>query len=309
MSKSILPIVILVIAALFGGIFYLNKNKTSGMAAVGFTVVMKENAADKTRDDIFLVDQEGKETLFTTTNNVNRNHYHVAEYHNGNIYLLKRTGFVDGKPVDENWTDELWKFDESKRETKLFSAKGLDFRIATDEKHGAIFFADPSQQGILDIAMLDKKGAVVKTLNSASLGLAKYDLFIFPLFWAGDTLWFTAGNGPAISIVNKIDANKDFSLKTYDVSALPVQGLEFTLNPDKEIIAFSDFPVLFDKETADKFTASKKTVTLFTYDLDSKEKETIATSLAKPFQPAWFDPDTLEYNDPNGETRIVKEFE
>ena len=308
MHKSFVVIVIIV-AALFGGIFILNKDKSSSTAAVGFTVVMKENANDKMLDDIFLVDQDGKETLFTTTSSVHRGHYHVTEYHNGNIYLLKRTGFVDGKPVDENWTDELWKFDENKRETKLFSAKGLDFRIATGEKHGAIFFADPSQQGILDIAMFDKHGTVTKTLNSASLGLAKYDLFIFPLFWAGDNLWFTAGNGPAISVVNKIDANKDFSLKTYDVSVLPVQGLEFTLNPDKEIIAFSDFPVLFDKETADQFTASKKTVTLFTYDLDSKEKEIIATSVAKPFHPAWFDPDTLEYDDPNAEVRIVKEFE
>lgn len=127
--------------------------------------------------------------------------------------------------------------------------------------------------------------------------------------FSGRTIFGLQQEATAISVVNKIDANKDFSLKTYDVSALPVQGLEFTLNPDKEIIAFSDFPVLFDKETADQFTASKKTVTLFTYDLDSKEKEIIATSVAKPFHPAWFDPDTLEYDDPNAEVRIVKEFE
>jgi len=319
MSKSALGI-ILIIVALFGLIFFLNtKKSSSGSGEKTYAVTIRPNEQDKTLFDIVLIDpsipipvdpkDKSNESLFATTANVFAGHYHAAEYHNGNVYIIKRVGFENGQPIDQNWTDELWKFGADKREAKIFSAKGLDFRFSVDEKHGAVFFADPAstpEQGILDIAMIDKNGRISETLTSQTMGLTQYGLSIFPLFWSDDTLWITSGNGPEISVVSSIDASSKYKINSYDVSGMKIQGLEFSLNPDKMLIAFSDMPIILDEASAKKFTASKQAVTLYTYDLKTKEKQTISSSVAKPFMPAWFDPKTLEFNDPNGEGRVTK---
>jgi hypothetical protein len=304
--------IIATIVVLFGLIFYINSRKSADTTGEPeYAVVIKPNTEDKASADIFLVDPATQtETFFLTTTNV-ATHYHVAEYRNGNVYLIKRTGEDLADFKNENWTDEIWKYDAEKNGTKLFAAKGMDFRASPDGKTIAAFYMDLNTERIEDgwtiaVSFLNDKGRRIKTLTAADLGTEKYEAYVSPIFFAGDQLWFSAGSGPKIDVFGKIDTSHKFAMTKFDVAEEMVQIGEFSLNPDREMIALSDFPFIFDVDSAKEFTASKKTVTLSTYNLVTKEKETVATSVAKAFAPVWLDPQTLEYNDPNAEARVMK---
>ena len=68
-----------------------------------------------------------------------KGHYHLAEFHNGNLYTIRRTGGPDGYiKFPGSWTDALWKFDGSGNGKKIYSVRGLDFRVSPDERTIAI---------------------------------------------------------------------------------------------------------------------------------------------------------------------------
>ena len=92
---------------------------------INYSVVVKENPADKTKTDIFLKDPKtGQETFYITLSDIYRNHYHNAEYHNGNLYIIHRTGGDTGYQTNPNWTDELWRYNQQKQGQKLYSVRG-----------------------------------------------------------------------------------------------------------------------------------------------------------------------------------------
>ena len=59
-------------------------------------------------------------------------------------------------------------------------------------------------------------------------------------------------------------------------------------------LAYSDFPVFFDADSAYAFQHSLKKVTMFLYDLATQAKQTLADSAAKAFEPKWLDDKTVE---------------
>jgi hypothetical protein len=95
------------------------------------------------------------------------------------------------------------------------------------------------------------------------------------------------------------------SLTKFDLRALGI-GPEADFDPVKGRIVSSDFPPLYESVSADEFRASKATVTLFVYDLETKHRQVIATSVTKEFNPKWIGDDTVEYDNPNAKGRLTK---
>ena len=100
-------------------------------------VYMENPEADQT--DVYIQDVEAKTMeLFATIPDVRVQHYHSGEYHNGNLYIIRRIGDVE----TDSWRDELWKYDELRAGVMLYAIKGLDFRVSPDEAYVAISGGD-----------------------------------------------------------------------------------------------------------------------------------------------------------------------
>ena len=276
-----------------------NQNKQT---SINYSVVVKENPTDKTKTDIYLKDPKtGQETFYITLSDIYRNHYHNAEYHNGNLYIIHRTGRDTGYQTNPNWTDELWRYNQQKQGQKLYSVRGLDFRVSDDEKLIAIITNE-------EFILLNNSGSKIKTFQSNEVVAnpeKNSPIFGF-LAWGQNVIWLDNTFGPSLTGLAKINTT-NYAVTKYDLSGLPA-GSEFTINVYKEKIAFSNFPAMFDVDSAQEYERSGAKVNLIVYDLSSKSQQTIATSITKKFEPKWLDETTLEYNNPNGTGRITKQI-
>jgi len=274
---------------------------TTNLAEPFYTTVTKPNQQDKSKTDIYIKNSKtGEETLFITLSDVNTEHFHNSEYHKGNLYVVRRIGY-DGYP-DNDWADELWKYDSSKNGLKLFSLKGLQFLVAPDEKLIAI--ADSTSK----LVLIDEKGTNIKEYVISQLSTVQADPrepAIGLNEWTTDSknLWGNLFLGPIAQEFFQINTGV-WNVSKYDVSSLSF-GDEKALNSNIGKVAYSDFPALFDVDSANEFKASKKKVTLYIYDFNTKSNKVINTSIVKQFNPKWIDNNTLEYNDPNSEGRLT----
>jgi len=320
-------LIVLIIASVGVAGFYIYKNKTVNKneqitpagnltttpnpttskpaeQSVNYSVIVKENSSDKTKTDVFLKDPKtGQETFYITLSDIYRGSYHNAEYHNGNLYIIHRTGGDSGYQTNPNWTDELWRYDQQKKGVKLFSNRGLDFRVSEDEKFIAIVGSGDNNVTGENLTFTKNDGTVLKVFSPNQLGLENFN----PIKWANSNFWVSDGFGPGISNIVKIEAI-NFQSTKFDVSSLSITIGEFDLNPAKEKIAFSNYPAMFDVDTAQEYERSGAKVNLVVYDLKSKAQQTIAISTTKKFEPKWLDENTLEYNNPNGTGRITKQI-
>jgi hypothetical protein len=235
---------------------------------VNYTVVVKENVSDNTRSDVYLKDPTtGQETFFITLLDVYRMHYHNAKYHNGNLYIIHRTGGDEGYQTNPNWIDSLWRYSPQQPAVKLFSVQGLDFRVSDDEQLIAIMNYDDNTGA--NLTLIEGNGSVLTSINKDQLG---GDPSIFPVKWDASNFWVSGGLSPSITRLVKIHGTT-FAITIFDLGGLPVQLEEFDLNTAKEIIAFSDHPVFFDAESSEAFKKSGQVVTLFIYDLNTRTQQ------------------------------------
>jgi hypothetical protein len=295
-------LIVLIVASVGVAGFYIYKNKTiSKNEQVNYSVVVKENSSDKTKTDVFLKDPKtGQETFFITLSDIYRGHYHNTEYHNGNLYIIHRTGGDSGYQTNPNWTDELWRYNQQKQGQKLYSVRGLDFRVSDDEKMIAIVTNE-------EFTLLNNSGGKIKTFQSSEVVVNPQNSPMFGfLAWGTNSIWIDNTFGPSLAGLVKIDT-QTYSITKYDLSGLPA-GPEFVINVCKEKIAFSNYPAMFDVDTVQEYERSGAKVNLVVYDLKSKTQQIIATSITKKFEPKWLDENTLEYNNPNGTGRITKQI-
>lgn len=318
-------LIILLIASVSVAGFYVYKNKTAikneqitttenlsttpeptasnqnEQASINYSVVVKENPTDKTKSDIYLKDSKtGQETFYITLSDIARGHYHNAEYHNGNLYTLHRTGGNTGYQTNPNWTDELWRYNQQKQGQKLYSVRGLDFRVSDDEKMIAIITNE-------EFNLLNNSGNKIKTFQSSEVVTNPQNSPRFGfLAWGPNIIWLDNTLGPSLTGLAKINTTNYMVIK-YDLSEL-LAGPEFTINVYKEKIAFSNYPAMFDVDSVQEYKRSGSKVNLIVYDLNSKSQQTIATSITKKFESKWLDESTLEYNNPNGTDRITKQI-
>ncbi len=152
---------------------------------------------------------------------------------------------------------------------------------------------------------LKKNEKTVKVFNGKELGIKNQDNCPFTeIIPSSDgNVWISTGATAGIDTISKIDA-KTFQVTKFDLSSLGINSKEFSLNAGRDRIAFSDYPLIFDVESANALL--KKKFTLFVYDLKTKKKQTVAASVGKEFSPSFSDEKTLEYNNPKGDDRIKK---
>ena len=279
----------------------------AAQANINYSVVLKENTSDKTKTDVYLKNSKtGQENFYATISDVYSDNYHPAEYHNGNLYIIIRTGGNLGYENNPNWTDELWKYNAQKQGIKLFSNQGLDFRVSDDEKF-IVIIGNVGSTANQDLTFTNDSGNVLKAFSISQLGL---EGGVSPIKWSGSYFWGSNyAEAGAIQNIVKIDAI-NFQIENFDVSNLNIiNGSEFDLNSTKEKIVFSNFPHFYDVDSAKAYEQSGAKVDLTVYDLNTKSQQIIATSVAKAFEPKWIDENTLEYNNPNGEGRLTKQIQ
>lgn len=265
-----------------------------------YEVVLKENPQNSNKTDVYLKSLENDtETFFMTITDVYSQHYHNSEYHNGNLYIIRRIGY-DGYP-DETWSDELWRYNSQKNGTKLYSSKGIDFRVNDDESLIAIITNE-------EFSLLNGAGKLLKAFQSAELiADPQNNPFFGFLAWGQNSVWLDNTYGPSIMGLVKIETNT-YAVTKYDLQDLPA-GPEYTINVYSEKLAFSNYPAFFDVAGAREYENSEAKVNLKVYDLKTRQQQHVATSIAKKFEPKWINENTLEYNDPNSDSRVKKIIE
>ncbi|MEW6610424.1 MAG: hypothetical protein AB1352_02225 [Patescibacteria group bacterium] len=276
----------------------------SGVIPTNATVVFKENTGDKTMTAVYLKDNiDGREIYFATLPNI-RKSYHPAEYHNGHIYILLRTGGDSGYETDPDWTDELWRYDVYGKREKIFSARGLDFRVSDDESLIAVKANE-------NYFILNSNGVTLKSFqkNEIVISSENYDALQFNfLSWAPNIIWLNVTFGPSLVGLTKINT-VTFSVMKYDLLGKIYNGPDYSLNVANEKLAVSSYPAIFDVDSAQEFEQSKKNVDLIIYDLNTQKQTRITSSRAKKFEPKWTNEMTLEYNDPISEGRLTYRFQ
>lgn len=245
--------------------------------------------------DIFIRDEKsGKETFLMRLDKVCARHYHFAEYHNGNLYIIREFGYdPQTMKYSEDYIRELWKYDKGGAGKKLFSAKGIDFRVDPNEKFVAIESGNILR--IIDLNTNEVKLEVpVRTLTHPDLS---GEFAIGLEYWSGDgkSFWGKLAFTAYPKQFFKVDT-VNWKIIKYNVSSLNLNIGETALNPNLEKIVYSDAPVVFDVDSAEEFKQSQQMVTLYLYDLNSERKEIIDTSTAEWFSPRWLDNETIEYS-------------
>jgi hypothetical protein len=179
----------------------------------------------------------------------------------------------------------------------LISKKGLDFRVAPNETVIAVHYNESEGNRLV---FINTNGDVLQEFKNVG-----GDYTNSPQKWSddGSVYWGALSMGPVPTSFYKVSlAARQMSI--YDLSQLKI-GDEYDLNANTAGLVYSDYPVMFDADTAQNFINSGKTVTLFFYDLNGHAKLIVATSITKAFKPVWLDDKTIEYDDPNGEGRML----
>lgn len=262
-----------------------------------YEVVLMDNPDDSALTDVYIKNIDtGDMEFFITLADVDRNHYHSAEYNNGSLFIILEIGY-DGYP-DEDWTNELWKYSETGEGVKVYSSQGIDFRVSPDGNMIALDIQD-------DLIFIDPSGILLQGVPFPILFPEAEREIISLEKWADDSssLWVCTKAGPSPLFFAKVDTGT-WGTTTYNILHLPI-GNEYDLNPNTGKLVFSDHPVFFDVDSAAAFEESGTPVKLFWYVFATQEQVEIASSAAKHFDPIWLDDVTIEYTNPGGEDRIT----
>jgi len=273
---------------------------------------MVANPQDSSKTDVCVENlATGEEVLRVTLSDIHISHYHNSEYHNGNLYIIRRIGYVPEQWDSEEWTDELWGYNADGEGMKLYSAQGLDFRVAPDERHIALRISDLKCTWD-KLIFLDSSGNSVREFAADQFighpdkeAYAPLPTHLFLLEWSDDSseFWGHVSAGPMPITFYKIKVDL-WQITTYEVSKLNIP-CEYDLNVNAGKLVYSDCPQIYDVYGREEFEKSQHQVTLFVYDFSNRSTQTIATAVAKCFNPKWLDDSTIEYNNPDGDDRIV----
>ena len=271
-------------------------------------VIAKKNIHDETKSDIYIKKQStGKNDFFLTIANVYSDHYHFGEYHNGNVYVIRRIGY-DGYP-DDDWTDELWKYDQQKNGTKLFSGSGISFRVSPNEEFIAVTHDTYTPHARASI--LNKKGVILNTYTLKELGDRDWDESIDLFNWSDDSKLFWGG-------ISYTDSREMFFCIRLDESNCGIEIFhseeipdsiedEFEIETNTGQLVYSTYPLLF-MGTHEEVAKENPTIYLKVYDFYTKQIKEIDSSKFKKFIPKWIGTNLLEYTEPKTQKRIRKKL-
>ena len=263
-----------------------------------FAVLFEAYPDEENKFDVQVYNRStGEQVLVVMLENLYMNHYHSYEVHNGNLYVIKE--FMDAS--GENYTRELWLYNAD-GERLLFTAEGIDFRVAPDESWIALVYPPQGDSYARVLGFLELAGGeLVQEFGFDHIS----DLMVDLGSWSDDSgsFWVSFQRGPAPSRFSRINT-ADWSVVDYDPGDLFI-GSDYDFEPNSGQIVYSDHPTFFEIMSAQAFAESGNPVSLFVYNIDSGVAMKIAESAAKPFDPFWIDGMTVAYNDPEGDGSTI----
>src|SRR5262249_12469375 len=127
---------------------------------------------------VTVVDRTTSRTVYNARlTGVLARHYHPAEFRNG-LYAIGRIGIFRWGSRD--WTDELWRFQGSKRRTLLFAGQSFNYQIAPNDSF-IVILADSDFECCKQLVMLSSNGKPIRTIMASELQLEHLGGF-----WATD---------------------------------------------------------------------------------------------------------------------------
>jgi len=225
--------------------------------------------------------------------NVSSGHYHAYEYHNGNLYVLHtRTSSDESRRVDQRWMDELWRYDKNKIGNKLYAAQGLDFRVCPDEHRTVAQVGD-------EIRLLDTTGVEIRKFTKSEFLVHG----IGDLYLSNDYLFVFNGDGDGFDTIVRLNMQSN-SLSRIALQNLNI-GSDYSFNPIAEQLAASNYPWIVSADDRELWESEKHKVTLYLYDLISRNTTILSRSIARDFNPVWIDEGTIEYTNPDTSQRVT----
>jgi hypothetical protein len=290
----------------------LTEQAQSNVLATTYNVIAKPNPDNDLLTDIYIKSLSSKEEIFLITlDHVNREHYHLGEFHNGNLYIIKKVEIVGNQKRE--WEEELWKYDINGIGNKLwYSTKGLDYRVAPNEKIFAIQYEniisfdewDDNLDIFISKYVLWNSKSVWKEQPFGAKYLAYYTKQLDK--WSDNSriLWGELVYESTPEFIFMFDSTT-FKVSEINISNQNI-GIEFELNANTGKLVYSDYPRMETEEERTIFQNDEREVKLFLFDLLHMTQRIIATSTAKEFHPKWINDSTIEFDDPAIEgNRIV----
>jgi len=271
----------------------------------GYEFMLISNPQDNSKTDISIKNlKTGEQELYITLPDIDVRHYHPCEYHNGNLYVIKKIR-CDGHPEVE-WTSELWRYDADEKSTKLHTAKDIDFRVSPNERYLAV-----REENLVFLGSQGNplQGITIKELSSHEDELhGPLIVRIHLLKWSDNSnqFWGALQAGPSPQTIYRVEVPL-WQKVVYDISELHIP-VEYDLNANTGKLVYSDYPQIYDVTSLEEFEKSQRAVILFIYDLNSRDIQNIQivdTSVAAKFYPKWIDDVTVEYDSPEEENRIT----
>jgi hypothetical protein len=300
------------ITSLFGNnVGTLTVQVKTNVLETAYNVIARPNPENDLLTDIYIKSISSEEEIFLITlDDVNREHYHLGEYHNGNLYIIKKVEIVEEQKTE--WEEELWKYDVNGIGERLWnSTKGLDYRVAPNEKIIAIQSEDiiwfDEWDNYLEILKpLYVYPNIKYKLKENTLGIDYMEYYTKQLDkWSdnGQIFWgeFKYDSTPVFIIMFDSTTLK---VREFDISHQKV-GIEFELNANTGKLVYSNYPRMETEEEEIIFRNGEKEVKLFLFDLLRLTQRVIATSTAKEFHPKWLNDTTIEYDDPLNEGKRI----
>jgi hypothetical protein len=275
-----------------------------------FRIIARENPNNSILTDIYILNlTDNKETFLITLDNIDRIRYHLGEYHNGNLYIIKRIG--NSNYPSQEWVDELWRYNSKKEGELLYSHKGIDFRVSPSEKYIIVEYlqsnnSDSHVSDYYQIDIIDNDGRNISHFRGDQL-IVEEESGLSLVKWSNnsDQIWGVATFGPVPQSYFCIQV-PSFTIRIFNVNGLHMGDFQDSdLNPNTGQIVYSDFPPIFDTGTYQKFKDSKRTINLYYYNLLTGTNYIIDKTITNSFRPIWIDDNTIEYKNPRAEGRIT----
>lgn len=270
-----------------------------------FEITMAAHPGQEGLTDVSVKNQKTGQVEFTITlPDVYARHYRPVEYYPGHLYIIRRVHSSSYGPA--GWGDELWRYDVQGQGEKLYTGRGIEFRVAPNEQLIA------AESDGIKLSLLDGLGQVLREFDLAQLsgrGAEEFYADIRLSKWSDDSrvFWGELAIMGRPLLLYRLEADT-WQPQPFDVSGLPLFW-EDDLNPNTGQLVYSDYPALITVESGEEFEKSGRTVTLFVYDIAAQNNRPIATSKAKAFRPIWLNDFTIEYDDPKGEGRLTYTLE
>ena len=308
-TKKLLILLAVLVVVIGVYLFYsLNYNRQNTAVQTetytgNYTVSFKANVTNNGLTDVYLKEiNSGTEKFYRALPNVYREHYHAAEFVDGSLYIIERTGVEANSNLAPDWTDQLWKYGTIGQGQIIYVGRGLDFRVSSDDQRIAVFQGSDTNPFDQNVIFTDSTGKIIKKFENSDFLGKTADNILTPLFWEDGTFWMSANQ--EMSVINIYSVTANDTITPYNVSDLQFDNSEFTIRTNTKKIIFDTFkpPLAVDSSGV----VPNQNVIVYLYDFTTHDKtKLVSFSTNRSLSPNWINDSTAEYLNAQGNKVIV----